>query len=146
MSDMADIFHALPIRATPDRVFQAISTPKGLDTWWTKDCSGRPALGEVYDLGFGPEYAWQARVTQYTVDREFELELTRSDDDWNGTKVGFQLEDRGDRTWLAFHHTGWPQLNEHFRISCTCWASYLRILRRSLEHGEFVQYDDRLDV
>jgi uncharacterized protein YndB with AHSA1/START domain len=143
---MADIFHELPIRASRDRVFRAISSPEGLDTWWTKTSAGRAEVGAIYDLGFGPEYQWQARVTACTSDRAFELEFTRSDDDWNGTRVGFQLEDRNDRTWLTFHHIGWPSLNEHFRVSCMCWASYLRVLRRSLEYGEQVPYEDRLDV
>ncbi len=35
---------------------------------------------------------------------------------------------------------------EHYRISCYCWAMYLRILKRYLEHGETVQYARRLDV
>jgi uncharacterized protein YndB with AHSA1/START domain len=143
---MADIFHELPIRAPLDRVFHAISSPEGLDTWWTKTCSGRAEVGAIYQLGFGPDYQWQGRVITCTPDVAFALEFTRSDQDWNGTRVGFQLESRNNRTWVKFHHTGWPNLNEHFRVSCTCWASYLRILRRSLEHGEQVAYEDRLDV
>lgn len=143
---MADIFHELPIRAPLSRVFHAISSPEGLDTWWTKTSAGRAAVGETYDLGFGSEYQWQARVIACSPDHTFELEFTQSDFDWNGTRVRIEVESRDDRTWLRFRHTGWPNLNEHFRISCTCWASYLRILRRSLEHGESVPYEDRLDV
>jgi hypothetical protein len=36
--------------------------------------------------------------------------------------------------------------NEHWRISCYWWAMYLRVLRRYLEHGESVAYEDRLDA
>lgn len=36
--------------------------------------------------------------------------------------------------------------NDHFRTSSCCWAQYLRILRRFLEHGERVPYAERLDV
>jgi hypothetical protein len=42
--------------------------------------------------------------------------------------------------------TGWPVDNEHWRISCYCWAMYLRLLRRYLEHGEIVPYERRLEV
>jgi hypothetical protein len=45
-----------------------------------------------------------------------------------------------------FRHTGWAEPNEHFRISNHCWAMYLRILRRYLEYGEIVPYEQRLDV
>ncbi len=143
---MADIFHQLPIKASPQKVFEMISTPGGLDVWWTKRCVGNPAEGAEYELWFGPAYDWRAVVSRCVPDSEFELVLTRSDADWDGTRVGFALEERDGVTQLRFHHTGWPELNEHFRVSCCCWAAYLRLLRRNLEYGEFVPYEDRLDA
>jgi len=47
---------------------------------------------------------------------------------------------------VHFYHKGSPSVNAHYRVSCHRWALYLRILRRYLEHGEFVPYADRLDV
>jgi uncharacterized protein YndB with AHSA1/START domain len=143
---MPDVLLDLPIRAPIDRVFQAVSTPRGLDCWWTKQSAGSPAEETEFELGFGPEYNWRARVTRCVPNSEFELRMILADDDWTGTFVGFQLEDRNGTTWVKFHHTGWPSANEHFRISSNCWAMYLRILRRYLEHGEQVPYEDRLDV
>ena len=49
-------------------------------------------------------------------------------------------------TKVRFYHRGWPEANSHYRISCHCWALYLRILRRHIEHGESVPYEKRLDV
>ena len=72
--------------------------------------------------------------------------MVRADADWLDTRVGFRLDAQGDATIVRFHHTGWPSFNEHYRISCHCWAMYLRILRRYLEHGEFVPYENRLDA
>lgn len=143
---MADIFHDFPIRASLDRVFRAISTPDGLDSWWTKRSAGKPHEGAEYELWFGAEHDWRARVTICLPDAEFELMMERAEGDWLGTSVGFRLERRAEVTWVQFHHTGWPTTNEHYRISCNCWAMYLRVLRRSLEHGEVVAYEDRLDV
>lgn len=143
---MADILHDFPIKATPHGVFIAVTTPEGLDTWWTKRSSGEPKEGAEYALWFGPEYDWRARVVRSVPDSEFELEMVGADEDWQGTRVGFRLEPRAGATWVRFHHTGWPAANEHYRISSLCWAMYLRILRRSLEHGESVPYEDRLDV
>ncbi len=143
---MADSLHDLPIKARCDRVFQAVCTPDGLDAWWTERSAGEPREGAHYDLRFGPEYAWRAVVLRSVPDTEFELEMIDADQDWTGTRVGFRLEDRGETTWLRFSHTGWPTANEHYRISCHCWAMYLRILRRHLEHGESVPYESRLDA
>jgi uncharacterized protein YndB with AHSA1/START domain len=143
---MADILHDLPIKAPIDRVFEAVSTAQGLDTWWTDRSSGTPAQGEEYVLWFGPEYDWRARVTRSTPPSEFELEMTRADDDWIDTRVRIRLQPRDGGTWLQFAHTDWKSANEHYRLSSNCWAMYLRILRRYLEHGESVPYDVRLDV
>ena len=143
---MPDILLDLPIKAPLRRVFEGVTTPDGLDCWWTEDSSGQPTLGQEYELGFGPEYKWRAIVTQCQPDTEFELELVQADADWTGTRVGFRLEMRDGVTWMQFHHTGWPDANEHYRISCNCWASYLRILRRHLEHNESVPYALRLDA
>jgi uncharacterized protein YndB with AHSA1/START domain len=143
---MADILQDLPVRAPAQQVFDAISTPQGLDAWWTKTAAGKPEPGEEFDLGFGPEYQWRAAVTRCVPGSEFELQLTTADEDWLGTRVGFSLTPADGKTLLKFRHTGWPEANEHYRISCHCWAMYLRILRRFLEHGERVPYEERLDV
>ena len=143
---MSDIFHDFPIKAPAGRIFQGVSTPEGLDCWWTKTSSGQPSLGAAYNLRFGPKYEWRAIVTKFTPDAEFELQFDRADPDWLGTRVGWLLEPRDSSTWVRFHHTGWPVANEHYRISCNCWALYLRLLRRYVEHGEFVPYENRLDA
>jgi uncharacterized protein YndB with AHSA1/START domain len=141
-----DVLQDFPIRAPLERVFEAISSPEGLNQWWTERASGTAAQGAEYELSFGPEYLWRARVIRCVPNAEFELELTRADLDWTGTRVGFALKRRDTDTWLRFWHTGWPSQNDHYRISCHCWALYLRVLRRFLEHGETVPYEARLDV
>lgn len=143
---MPDIFSDLPIRAPQDQVYHAISTPEGLNAWWTKEATGTPALGASFALGFGPGYDWRARVTECAPGSAFELEMVAADPDWLGTRVGFNLKGAADLTQLRFHHTGWPVANEHWRVSCYCWPIYLRLLRRHLEHREFVPYEERLDV
>jgi uncharacterized protein YndB with AHSA1/START domain len=142
---MADIYHNFTINATPGKIFEAISRSKGLDNWWTKSSDVNPEPGGVYNLSFGPLYQWKAVVSKYTTDKVFELEITEADSDWLGTRVGFSLNDKGGITELCFYHTGWPQLNDHYKISSFCWAMYLRILKRFVEFGERVSYDDRLN-
>jgi uncharacterized protein YndB with AHSA1/START domain len=143
---MADILQDFPIKAPPDRVFKAVSDPAMLDRWWTMRSSGAPVVGSTYDLDFGPDYAWRAAVTKSVPGVAFELQLTHADRDWVGSRVGFELSPSSGGTHVRFYHRGWPEPNDHYRISTHCWAMYLRILRRHLEHGESVPYHDRLDV
>ncbi|MGQ0642405.1 MAG: SRPBCC family protein [Gemmatimonadaceae bacterium] len=143
---MADILHDFPIHAPAADVFRAISTPEGLEHWWTKRSSGTPVVGGSFELQFGPAYEWRARVLQCDPLLAFELEMTEADQDWLGTRVGFRLESGDGVTLVRFHHTGWPESNDHHRTSCYCWAMYLRVLKRNLEFGEEVPYERRLEV
>jgi uncharacterized protein YndB with AHSA1/START domain len=141
-----DILQEFPIAAPPSRVFDAVSTPALLDEWWTIRSTGRPTLGATYELDFGPGYFWKAEVTRAEPGSAFELRLTSADAEWTGTTVGFELAPSGDGTQVRFSHRGWPAASAHYRISNHCWAMYLRILRRHLEHGESVPYAERLAV
>jgi uncharacterized protein YndB with AHSA1/START domain len=144
---MTDIIHEFTIKAPPERVFQSFATPAGLDKWWTKTSSGEMGEGGTVRLYFGPQYDWQAKVTRHVAPSSFELEMTQAHPDWMGTRVGCELVSEGkDATRVRFYHTGWPEENEHWRVSCFCWAIYLRILRRNLEYGEMVEYEKRLEV
>lgn len=60
--------------------------------------------------------------------------------------VGIGRRSRARRTLVHFSHRGWRDANTHYRVSNCCWAMYLRILRRNIEHGETVPYEKRLDV
>jgi uncharacterized protein YndB with AHSA1/START domain len=143
---MADILQDFPIQAAPQRVFEAVSSPALLDQWWTLRSTGTPTVGANYELDFGPRYQWRATVEQSVPGAAFALRLTLADHDWTGTVVAFELSPARSGTQVRFSHRGWPEVNAHYRTSTHCWALYLRILRRHLEHGESVPYDERLDV
>lgn len=144
---MPEILLDFPVAAPPATVYAAISSPAGLDRWWTLTSAGEPREGAEYALGFGPEYQWTARVTRCAADEEFELELTGAMPDWAGTRVGFQLaatESGGTR--VHFWHAGWAEAGAHFRTSAFCWAMYLRIMKLGIEQGLRVPYERRLTV
>lgn len=143
---MPDILHRLPVRSPIGRVFDMFATPAGLNEWWTLGAHGVAAHGETYVLDFGPGYRWTALVVAIDAPRWIEWEIVEADEDWSGTRVGARLAEHDGRTVVDFYHAGWRHANEHHRTSSCCWAQYLRILRRFVEHGERVPYDVRLDV
>jgi uncharacterized protein YndB with AHSA1/START domain len=143
---MPDIVQDFRIVASLDRVFDAISTPAEMDRWWTLRSNGSRQVGAAWELGFGPGHDWQATVTACEPASTFELTLTRADPDWTDTRIRFDLSRTAGGTQVRFRHQGWPAANDHFRVSCHCWALYLRLLRRHVEHGEFVPYHRRLDA
>ncbi|HXJ31300.1 MAG TPA: hypothetical protein VNG35_11710, partial [Gemmatimonadales bacterium] len=82
---MPDIYSDFPINVPPADVFRVVSTPAGLDQWWTKRSAGTPQVGAEYELWFGPQYDWRALVSACAAPRHFELEITRAGADWVGT-------------------------------------------------------------
>ncbi len=142
----ADILHDFPIDAPPDPVFHAVTSPEGLDRWWTLSSSGTPDAVSEYALDFGPGYHWQARVSQVEWPRTIEWTMTAADADWTGTTLSLVLEATPTGTSVRFAHRGWPEVNAHYRTSVYCWAMYLRLLKRLVEHGEWVPYASRLNV
>lgn len=122
------------------------ASPSGLSEWWTLTADGAPRTGATYGFDFGPGYAWEGVLTAFEPGHWIEWQLTVADADWEHTRVGVRLSVSGDSTVMDFYHTGWQEANEHYRTTNCCWASYLRVLRRFLEHGERVPYTERLDV
>ena len=142
---MPDIYHDFPIVASQAQIFQAISSPEGLNAWWTRRAAGQPGTGQIYQFWFGPEYDWRGRVTKYDENERLEWEIVEADEDWTGTRVGFQLIPRDGYTQTRFYHTGWKDLNDHFRRSSYCWAMYLRVMKSYIEKGKMVPYENRQD-
>ena len=143
---MADILQDFPVKASRTKVFEAFSTCRGLDAWWTLDSAGVAEVGSEFALNFGPEYQWRAEVTRFVPGEEIEYTFHVADHDWRSSRVGCRLSQNGDATTVHFYHRGWPEANEHYRISSHCWALYLRLLRRYLECGEIVPYAERLNA
>ena len=140
---MPEVLHQFVIEAAPDVVWPFFATPSGLDKWWTERAEGETAPDAVWELFFTPEYDWRARVTRCEKDTAFELSMLEAMDDWIGTRVGVEICGGGGRTVIDFYHRGWAANTDHFRISSFCWATYLRLLKRHIEHGEFTMYGQR---
>lgn len=140
---MHAIKHRLAIRAAPSVIFDAISRPQGLDAWWTKRCEGEPRAGSMYCFHFSEAFEWTAEVTGVDPGRLIEWYFTDAEPDWTGTRLRIELIPEGAQTWISFEHEDWQDDNAHFRHTSFCWAQYLRLLRRWVEDGTSVPYEER---
>jgi len=138
-----NIYHNLVINASLKEVFDAVSLPQHLNNWWTLKSSGKPELHSEYNLNFTDEYDWYCKVSKVEPNKSFHLKMTKSDDDWNPTTFGFDLEETKNGTLLKFCHINWPKENNHFKHSSFCWALLLNGLKNYLEKGEIIPFDKR---
>lgn len=137
------IFHDLVIQAPIEKVFQGISNPEDLENWWPLRCKGIPKEGEEYNFFFTEEYDWFGKVITCEENKSFAIKMTKSDEDWNPTSFGFDLEESSNQVLVKFWHKGWPECNAHYRRSSYCWAILLNGLKNYLEKGIIVPFEER---
>jgi len=137
------IFHDLIIEAPIEKIFEAISNPNHLENWWPLKCTGKPVGGETYNFYFTPEYDWYGKVITSEKNRSFHIKMLKSDEDWNSTSFGFDLEQSNAGVQVNFWHKGWPECNAHFRRSSFCWAILLNGLKNYVEKGVIVPFEQR---
>ena len=137
------IFHDLIIGVGREKLFNAITTPIGLNSWWTLEAAGQPKVGEEYQLYFGPEYDWRAKLVRCVPHELIYFEMGKSDNDWEGTQFRFTLSPNPLGTLVRFEHVGWESNNDHFRRTSYCWAIYLKGLKKYLEEGVVMPFGER---
>ena len=59
---MESIKHYLVIKATPEKVYSAVTTQEGIESWWCKNTTAKPELGFVNVFTFG-KYRNEMTVT-----------------------------------------------------------------------------------
>src|SRR5438128_11922788 len=49
----APLVHQVNVKATPDQIYEAVSTMKGLAAFWTSQSQAEPTVGSIATFGFG---------------------------------------------------------------------------------------------
>jgi uncharacterized protein YndB with AHSA1/START domain len=130
-----DIIHSIDIETTPERLYDAVTTRKGIAGWWTPDVKAEPKVGAINELGF------MGMILKFRVDR---LEPVRHIS-WSGlqvpplweqTRVHFDITPDGDMVLLKFTHAGFTSTGGDFGLTSYSWAQYVRSIKLLLESGE----------
>ena len=137
---MPDIMHLLKIKATPERVYQALTTAEGIRNWWTRDADLDNKIGGEGEFRFnsyGSGYATCVKVTELTPPLRVAWETTSSfRPEWLNTTIIFDLRPESSATVVLFAHRGFPQANDAYAVCTTGWGYYLVSLQQYLETGE----------
>jgi uncharacterized protein YndB with AHSA1/START domain len=137
------IHHDLVIRTSKENVYNAITQPEHLNNWWSLESSGKPEVDAEYNLNFTDQYNWYFKVLDVKPNESFYLKATKTDKDWNPTTFGFNLKDHDHGTLVEFTHKDWQENNHEFRNTSYCWALLLKGLKKYLETGVVVPFEER---
>jgi len=133
---MATIYHQIRINASPETVFKAISEQDGLSNWWLKDCIAKAELGFVNIFRVSPYPENEMKVIDIKPFERLEWECLKSDKEWIGTHISFEISRQNDLTKLDFKHSGWSEQSEFFGICNYHWARHLNMLIKYCENGK----------
>jgi uncharacterized protein YndB with AHSA1/START domain len=133
---MVDILHRVGITATPEKVYEALTTVDGLAGWWTTDTSGD--RDGVLKFRFGNLGGFDMKVLDLQPNARVLWEVVEGPAEWVGTTVSFDLATDGtDGEWtiVLFAHAGWREPVEFMNHCSTKWAIFLMSLKSMVETG-----------
>jgi hypothetical protein len=148
--DMPDILHKVGIKSSSlNDVYMALTTVEGLSAWWTTDTRGDSPrdskVGGVLQFRFGAG-GFDMRILELDRARRVLWQVVDGPEEWIGTKIGFDLEQRGDWTIVLFKHEGWKEPVEFMHHCSTKWAVFLLSLKSLLETGKGAPHPNEIKL
>lgn len=141
---MFNIYHDIEIKASNTSIYEAITKPSGLNSWWTLKSKGEATIGECYQFYFSDDYNWFAQLVHLNQNNLVQFKMVDADVDWMDTILTFSITNmENNKSLLSFSHEGWKDNNPHFRRTSFCWALYLSGLKEYLEKGIVIEYSKR---
>lgn len=132
---MADIRHNVVIKATPQKIYEAITTQEGIEGWWCKNTTAQPQIGFVNIFIFG-QFRNEMKVTELVPAKSVEWECINSIEEWIGTRISFDLEEKNEKTILHFTHGDWRAITDTFAGCSYDWALFMKSLKSYCETGK----------
>ena len=133
---MAGIKHYLLIKASPEKVYIALTTTEGLKGWWTSEANAEEFVGGIAEFIFGDQYHNKMKVTYLKPNKKIEWECLEGDKEWVGTTFLFDLEEKNGSTILRFSHNNWKEETDFFASCNYHWGYYMSSLAKYCETGK----------
>ncbi|HKR06591.1 MAG TPA: SRPBCC domain-containing protein [Bacteroidia bacterium] len=138
---MADIIHRIGIKASAKRVYNALSTVKGLAHWWTEDVAGAEQVGGELLFRFHSESGEEIgkmvmKAHELNPGKAVRWRCAEGPAEWIGTEISFELSQQDDQTIVIFGHKNWKEEVEFMAHCSMKWAVFLLSLREYVETGK----------
>jgi uncharacterized protein YndB with AHSA1/START domain len=136
------LMHMVVIDSDTEKIYQALSTSKGLASFWTADSHAEPKTGTIARFGFGGPVL-EMKVDELTPGKRVRWSTHGGFDAWKGTSVAWEIKpakDGGNEVW--FNHEGWPEqlpAKDLASVNYT-WGRVVGRLKEYVESGKPVPY------
>jgi uncharacterized protein YndB with AHSA1/START domain len=142
---MPNIMHLIKIHASPERVYQALTTAESIRNWWTRDAVLDSRIGGTGEFRFHDgKSVIEMRIDELKPPvRVVWKTISCFRPEWDGTTVAFDLQAEGSDTALSFAHRDFAQADEGYALVTRGWAYYLVSLQQYLETGKGAPHPDK---
>lgn len=137
-----DIVHQIEIISPPAKVYEAITTSKGIQGWWAQNSDIATRPGNQHTMNFvkeGNAVVMKFRVDDMQANQKVSWTCTENGNPaWVGTTIQFDLAKNNGNTQLKFSHLGWDKKFEGTPLYVSVgptWEAFMGSLKRYCETG-----------
>lgn len=132
----------ISIHASSSDVFNALTS--GIPKWWTKEFKGQSRnMLDEFTVRFGSSYKTMlivgviqdTRVVWECLDAMIDLPELDNKSEWEGTRMGWTIDEQDSFTDLTLMHTGLTPELECYNVCEKGWNAYMQSLKLYLETG-----------
>ncbi|MBC9796108.1 SRPBCC family protein [Sinomicrobium weinanense] len=140
---MTNIEHINYIKTPAAKVYEALTTEKGLSEVWTRELKVKPEINFINEFDFDDGYATKMQIKHLTKNRRIEWACVESDPEWIGTSVIFDLTEKNGVTTVILNHANWKDVTEFYRWCNYNWGMFLLSLKEYCEDGKGTPFQER---
>ena len=133
---MKTILHTVDIDASPVKVFDAVTSEKGLASWWTTKVKADDHIGGIIEFTFMPIFNPKMEITEREEPRLIAWKCVGGHGPWLNNTFRFVIEPHEEGTMLFFRQEYARELSreEYGRYNFN-WGYYLDSLQLLIETG-----------
>jgi hypothetical protein len=132
-----DLSTSFSVDQTPQEAFDAINNVRG---WWSGEIEGgTDKLGDEFTYRYKDIHYSKQKITESVPGKKVVwlvldsyLKFVEDKNEWNGTRITFEIAKKGDKTEVRFTHVGLAPDHECFGACSSAWGSYINGSLRSL--------------
>jgi Activator of Hsp90 ATPase homolog 1-like protein len=127
----ADFTTSFLVDQSPKEVFDDINNVRG---WWSEEIEGSTdKLNGEFTYHYEDVHYCQMRIIEFVPNEKIVwlvkynyFNFTHDRSEWTGTKIVFEISQKGNKTQLRFTHMGLVPQYECFNICSNAWTQYIQ--------------------
>ena len=143
---MPDIRHLVFIKSTPEKIYAAITTQKGIASWWSVNNNAVPEEGSIFRIFFGDSYYKEIKITELIPNKKVSWEILDAHPEWINTNIIFDISMGKNSAELRFNHSGWKGYTDMFSQCNHHWGLFLQNLKAFAERNKVFAMDEFLGM